>query len=323
MQADDRDYAVVNGQSIGTVVNAAAGVLSLALVVGIGVWGYKMMQRDVSGIPVIQAVSGEMRVRPETPGGKPAPNQGLAVNRVAGQGAAAAPPDQVILAPRPIGLSEEDVANSALLARSQITQVSASAASPGRSGRIEDLATALAANAKKLDPLVKPRAEADAETGASGAKVDVAAVKPKKGLARSLRPRPRPAQLVITPPAAASKPDAETLPAAASVGSGPINAPVPLVPSLDIDPVTIPAHTPLAQLGAFDSAEDAQRAWTKFDAQFGDYLEGKLRVVQKASSGGRAFYRLRAMGFADISDARRFCAAFVAQKSECIPVMTK
>ena len=43
-------------------------------------------------------------------------------------------------------------------------------------------------------------------------------------------------------------------------------------------------------------------------------------MVQKATSGGRTFYRLRAMGFADIADARRFCAVLAAEKAECIPV---
>jgi hypothetical protein len=35
------------------------------------------------------------------------------------------------------------------------------------------------------------------------------------------------------------------------------------------------------------------------------------------------FYRLRAHGFADLSDARRFCAAFVAQNVDCIPVLNR
>ena len=37
-----------------------------------------------------------------------------------------------------------------------------------------------------------------------------------------------------------------------------------------------------------------------------------------ATSGGRTFYRLRAMGFEDLSDARRFCSALVAENAECM-----
>jgi hypothetical protein len=46
-------------------------------------------------------------------------------------------------------------------------------------------------------------------------------------------------------------------------------------------------------------------------------------VIQRATSGGRVFFRLRAHGFDDVADARRFCATFVAQKVDCIPVVTR
>jgi hypothetical protein len=49
-------------------------------------------------------------------------------------------------------------------------------------------------------------------------------------------------------------------------------------------------------------------------------MQGKSRVIQKAQSGGRTFYRLRVAGFDDISDARRFCSALLAEKAACIPV---
>jgi hypothetical protein len=45
-------------------------------------------------------------------------------------------------------------------------------------------------------------------------------------------------------------------------------------------------------------------------------------VVQKAESGGKIFYRLRASGFSDISDARQFCTA-ISDKVACIPVVTR
>jgi hypothetical protein len=59
------------------------------------------------------------------------------------------------------------------------------------------------------------------------------------------------------------------------------------------------------------------------NGRFGAYLEGKSRIVQEASSGGRTFYRLRAHGFIDIADARRFCSALVAENADCIPVVTR
>ena len=52
-------------------------------------------------------------------------------------------------------------------------------------------------------------------------------------------------------------------------------------------------------------------------------MGGKARVIQEAESGGRTFYRLRAMGFDDINDARRFCSVLVAENADCIPVTTR
>jgi hypothetical protein len=90
-----------------------------------------------------------------------------------------------------------------------------------------------------------------------------------------------------------------------------------------IEASVIPAGTRLVQLGAFDSAEVANAEWTRLNGQFSEYLGGKTRVVQQAQSGGRTFFRLRAMGFDDLSDARRFCSALVAENAACIPVVVR
>ena len=89
------------------LTNFAGAAVSLALIAGVSVWGYKLVVRDVSGIPVVRAAEGEMRVRPEDPGGQLARNTGLAVNEVAAAGEASGPVDQVTLAPRPVDLTAE------------------------------------------------------------------------------------------------------------------------------------------------------------------------------------------------------------------------
>lgn len=91
----------------------------------------------------------------------------------------------------------------------------------------------------------------------------------------------------------------------------------------DIDPATLPAGTRLVQLGAFDSAEVAREQWDILSARFEDYMGGKSRVIEKAQTGGKTFYRLRAMGFADLADSRRFCSVLMAAKAACIPVATR
>ncbi|RZW02548.1 MAG: SPOR domain-containing protein, partial [Rhodobacteraceae bacterium] len=84
---------------------------------------------------------------------------------------------------------------------------------------------------------------------------------------------------------------------------------------------SIPSGTRLVQLGAFGSEDIARAEWDKATARFGNYMTGKERVVQEAQTGGRTFYRLRAMGFSNLADARRFCSVLVSDGANCIPVV--
>ncbi|MDO7706356.1 MAG: SPOR domain-containing protein, partial [Loktanella sp.] len=63
--------------------------------------------------------------------------------------------------------------------------------------------------------------------------------------------------------------------------------------------------------------------WTRLTGRFGEIMDGKSRVIQEATSGGKTFYRLRAEGFAEVNDARRFCAAMIAENIDCIPVVVR
>ena len=64
-------------------VNIAGAVTSVALLIGAGIWGYRIAVRNVMGVPVIHAMEGPMRIAPENPGGEQAEHQGLSVNDVA------------------------------------------------------------------------------------------------------------------------------------------------------------------------------------------------------------------------------------------------
>lgn len=297
---------------ISTITNAIGAILSFALVVGIGIWGYKMWMRDVSGVPVVRAAEGPVRVAPADPGGQLARHVGLSVNDVAAEGGAAAPADTLVLAPPPLDLSLEEFAPVAAPVAPDDAEISA----------VERLAAQLAegvAPLAELAPLgeVQPATEEEVRAAIAAATgVEPEVVRPpdvdepeaveeaseQEGLGRSLRPQERPLELGNVQPVAAL-------------------APAPA--AKEIDPDTIPVGTRLAQLGAFDSAETARREWERLNTRFGEYLAGKSRVIQSASSGGRTFYRLRAMGFEDLQDARRFCSALVSDNAECIPVVTR
>ena len=309
-----------NQNSLKNLTNFAAAGLSVALIVGVGIWGYKLMVRDVTGLPVVQAAKGDMRVAPENPGGQLAQNQGLSVNEVAGIGGAGAPADTLVLAPKPVALASEDtpvlsevvapVQQPAPLVFDTSTQEDvASVDETTHDNSVEDLLRQLR-GADETGSTINSISGAKVVSAVTTVAVDTAAeglvakdpVIQGAGLRQSLRPslRPASAPAVVIPVA---------VPARAT--------------TTDVNPSSIPAGTRLVQLGAFDSDEIARSQWDKIQGRFGDFLEGKSRIVQKAESGGRTFYRLRAMGFEDLSDARRFCSALLAENADCIPVVTR
>lgn len=318
------------GARFAPLVNYAGAAVSLALVVGLGIWGYQLAVRDVTGIPVVRALEGPMRVQPAEPGGLAAAHQGLAVNSVQASGEASAPSDRVALAPAPENLDEEDLpANPSAVAdlapqvdEPQLEPIDVVASAPTDTLDMEKLpvdpVAAALAIAEQISRDAQPltdgggreevtRAAVRSPVGLpqpianSGPKVIPASV---PGVSKSLRPTVRPADLkTVVPTNAVAAPSAPSTEERA--------------------PEAIPTGTRLVQLGAFDSAEVARTEWDKLSARFEDYLPGKTRVVQKAQSGGKTFYRLRAMGFKDLADARRFCSALMAGKAACIPVVTR
>lgn len=301
------------------VTYVLGSILSVGLVIGLGVWGYKLLVRDVSGVPVIRAALGPMRVQPEDPGGHQALNQGLAVNAVAAVGSAGAAPDELILAPAPLDLSDEDVPTPNETASEPVQLAQGNEIDSdnlaGVSGAVDEIVTIQPESARPdiAEADNAPSAEMLALAEALGSDLeplgqlpDVAS-DPGAEIATSLRPRARPATLRDAIQAAAV-----TSPATAAPSGG-----------KEIAPESIAIGTRLAQLGAFSSEEIAREEWARLSARFEEYLGDKDRVIERASSGGRIFYRLRAMGFDDLADARRFCSALVAEKVECIPVVTR
>jgi hypothetical protein len=304
------------------VLGWAGALMSVALVVGLGVWGYQLAMRDVTGVPVGRALEGPMRVAPEDPGGTQAAHQGLAVNSVAAEGAAAAPAERLVLAPPPLHLTEEDMPRPDLEG-SGITETTLGdaprAARPGEVVGETDmlaLADSLADGVSPLEVAPLPVPETLPETGASaepdapgieaGPTDAPAILTSTTGVTRSVVPRARPFG------------DATAMAIASEVALA-----VARPTNLEVDPARIPAGTRLVQFGAYDSPDQARDAWSGLEQRFGDFLDGKQRIVQEAVSGGKTFYRLRAMGFADINDARRFCAALVAERQACIPVVVR
>ncbi|MEZ5756221.1 MAG: SPOR domain-containing protein [Paracoccaceae bacterium] len=285
------------------VMHLAGAACSVCLVLGLGYWGYKLAVRDVTGVPVVRAMAGPMRIAPENPGGEVADHQGLAVNAVAALGAAAPPPDRLILAPRAVDLDPEDLAG---LSSAPPPDTAPQALTP-------TLAAAVIAPrdpaAVAADPSLGPDPDAVAQALAEALAVpldDLAATEvAADGGSAPIRPRPRPSN---------------ALPGTTDLAPLPVSASSPGIAATEIDPSTIPAGTNLVQLGAFDTADQAREEWARLAGLFGPQLQDKSLVVQAAESGGRTFYRLRAHGFSDDAAARGFCVDLLAQQASCIPV---
>ncbi|WP_420002571.1 SPOR domain-containing protein [Arenibacterium sp. LLYu02] len=319
---------------VAAMIGAAA---SIALVVSIGIWGYKLIMRDVSGVPVVSAVAGPMRVAPTEPGGETADHMGLAVNAVAATGIAEDPADTLQLAPQAIALTEDDqpiptlteaAEAEAALEAQFAAETADTAAMEGesseeplvevspleqRSNDIDALVASLTEGAVPLSDLSETSASIvqpdpiDASAVVTSAAVP-ASVLNAPGVRATQRPKVRPARFA---------PAATVASASAEVA---VAKPAAQVATVEIAPESLAVGTRLAQLGAYESAEVARTEWTRISARFGDFFNDKQRVVQRAESGGRIFYRLRAHGFEDLSDARRFCSALVAGNADCIPV---
>lgn len=298
------------------LVHLAGAVCSVALIIGVAVWGYKLAVRDVSGVPVVRAMEGPMRIAPENPGGEVADHQGLAVNTIAAMGTAAPPADRLVLAPRPVELSYEDGPGLALSGAMPEAPESMTAASADAMAIAA--ATATPAEPENLGPDPDAVAQALAEALAAediapeAAATDMAALEMPEALdapETAIRPRARPTGLDGNP---AVPTDAPMDLALAEPAAAPAVA--------ELDPAAIPMGTRLVQLGAFDTADQARAEWVKLANVFGPLMDGKAMVVQSAESGGRTFYRLRAHGFADEVEARGFCTTLLEQSASCIPV---
>jgi len=293
-------------------INIAGAAASLALVIGLGVWGYNLAVRDVNGVPVIQALEGPMRISPTDPGGEVADHQGLAVNAVAAVGIAAPPPEKLVLAPRPVDLAPEDTAGLGATPMPGLSEASAPVAGLTADA---DLALAAAPPTESATPtevaIDAALAEALGEIPGEAAVVDDVALMdelaepaPEGAITVSPRPKARPG---------AQEALAATVPAEA----------IAMAAANEVDPSTITPGTRLVQFGTFDTAEEARAEWVRLQGRFGELMAEKAMVVQPAESGGRTFYRLRAHGFEGEDDARRFCSAFVTENAICIPVPQK
>lgn len=284
---------------MGGILQWSGALVSLALVAGMGVWGWQLATRDVSEVPVVLALEGPMRVAPDAPGGAAIPHQGLAVNAVQEARGATPVPDQLRVLDEPESLSDQDFVRVESAPPPVAAPVDAQDRAQQNLALVDRLVADIVNGDTPLDTVSRSPVNLPELSSVQAQETPAPdAVVVSGGLGRSLRPVQRPDRAAIPQPVLAAAPAAPA--------------------------VEVTEGSRLVQLGAFDSVERAEAAWVRLaSSAFAPLFDGKVQVVEEAASGGRTFYRLRAAGFSDLADARRFCAALKSGQADCIPVRAR
>jgi hypothetical protein len=278
--------------SVGSIMHWLGSVVSAALLAGGVYWAFSIASRDVTQIPVVSAQITPIREAPENPGGKATENQGLNVTQVA---AMENPPvaETIVLAPVAQPLADEDLPTAERLQMASSILAAAEEVETELAVDMNALANAIIAGKKPLSDVQPMPVRIEGANIEQALRLALAVDEKPSGISpprTTIRPKLRPSATQA----------AVRLPAAPAIAAG----------------------SALVQFGAYDSQSVAEQEWTRISAKLASFLGTQTRVIQEVESGGRKFYRLRAAGFNDIGEARRFCSA-VSEKAECYPVIAK
>ena len=304
--ADSARLGVAGSLALATRWSGA--VISVGLVLAIVYWAFTLGQRDASEVPVIRAMAGEARITPDDPGGAEAANQGLEVNEVLASDTPTDVNTETALAPEPQNVTDEDepMADLAEAATPEVEAADASSAEAVDAGPMRVDASDLLVDIVPDDG----GADADEDTTPS-----VAA----DGMTTPIR---RPDTMVPRPEEA--DPELENIidslidQALPEEGSTSLETVDPVLPPPPFGNPVLDPGAALIQLGAFDTVERADLAWTQYQAAHGDLIGGLDRYIERIEAGGRLLFLLRAAGFADLNETQAMCAALNARDVECI-----
>lgn len=123
-------------------------------------------------------------------------------------------------------------------------------------------------------------------------------------------PGPSSAAGTTEPPAAPAP--TQTLPAPA------VPAPMAAAPAVTAAPAPVAASgSASVQLAAVETEQGATAEWQRLSRRMPDLLGNRRPVVQRVERDGRAVWRLRTGGFADMAEATSFCVRVRAKGSAC------
>ena len=325
----DSDRAPAQGLSflqrmksgLSTAVGAAA---ALGIIFALGIWFYRLGDRDARSVPIIRAETGPTKKIPDDPGGKKTPHQGILSYEAANGGTATAA--AAVITADPPDPKPEDVAMGTLAPREKPSEDAEAARKTEETGRLitapeppeggpkrvkaptsDDTEVAAAPDAATTAPERPDAASADnAETPDVEAETETEATVPDEE--------------IIFPDATALAPDRSPF-----APRRPRNlterhkeaAKVAVTEKNDL--VAEAARSPVQiQLVADPNRQAVIDLWKKVYRENVDILQGKALSLQSTVSGGVTWYRLRVGPFGSRDEAASVCQALKARSQDCI-----
>ena len=276
--------------------------LSFFLLVSAIGWSYQLIVRDINQIPVVRAQLGPLRVAPDDPGGLTAANQGLSVTQLAVNEKPFLS-NEIHLAPAAEILNAEHLAL-------QVTEDVKSNTDDG-TFEIKEVNAENSINLREVSNEIEVDTSSKKEVVLSKVAFSQKKIEIENAvsLALSITDDPVDSLTLLRP---------KIRPMISRLNNKTTGDQV-----VNNEPISkLPIGSAVVQLGAFENKNLAKSEWQRFEKLLGSILFSKKMIVQKAESGGKIFYRLRASGFDDISDARQFCSA-ISDRVACIPVVTR
>lgn len=106
-------------------------------------------------------------------------------------------------------------------------------------------------------------------------------------------------------------------PPEAAASTPPPAPPRPAAPAQATRPPATLAAGPVVQLAAVDSEQVAQSEWQRLAKRMPDLLGDRRPILQRVERDGRAVWRVRTGGFADLAEATGFCARVRSKGGSC------
>ncbi|HEX2940801.1 MAG TPA: SPOR domain-containing protein [Rhodopila sp.] len=260
------------------------GVLAL-LIAASAITGHRGGQ-----IPVVSADPGPIRVRPENPGGM-----------------------HVDAAENDVFSGGSDTTNTRLAPAAEVPNTKALEAeeAPPAPAVMAEAAPSPAASAPVEPPVPAAQAVAPAAPVAPHRVTNSVPPARPSAVARTESAAARPGTAVATATPALARP-ALTVPPSADRSS-----PDKTQADRQAEKRLTPGHTVAVQLAAMTSEDAAKAEWLRLSKRLPDLFSSHTPALSRVEHDGHTFWRLRTIGFSDISQARTFCDHVRAKGGNC------